>query len=148
MHAKSIGLAWIVVKDIKKAVKFYTDVVGLKLIEMNEEFGWAELEGREGQGMRLGIAQQSEECPSPVNPGQNAVLTFTVDNIDKAIKDMQKQGASFLGKVEVVPGHVKLQTMKDTEGNVFQLVEVLSPVKQHKHEHEHEHKHKSGCCSH
>ena len=142
--AKSIGLAWIVVKDIKKAVKFYTDVLGLNLIEMNEEFGWAELEGREGKGMRLGIAKQSQECPSPINPGQNAVVTFTVDNIDKAIKDMHKQGTSFIGEVQVVPGHVKLQTGKDAEGNIFQLVEVLSPSKEASHQHQH----KSGCCSH
>src|SRR5436853_363159 len=98
MHAKSIGLAWIVVKDFKKAVKFYTEVVGLKVAEMNEEWGWAELEGREGEGMRLGIAQQREKGQDPVAPGQNAVVTFTVDDLEKAVKHLQKQGSTLVGK--------------------------------------------------
>lgn len=142
MHAKSIGLAWIVVKDFKKAVKFYTDVVGLKLTEMNEEWGWAELEGHDGDGMRLGIAQQSPEGHDPIQPGQNAVLTFTVENLDKAIKEVQKKGTSMVGPVQIVPGHVKMQTVRDTEGNFFQLVEILSEA------HDQMHEHSGGCCCH
>lgn len=141
MHAKSIGLAWIVTKDFKKTVKFYTDVVGLKLVEMHEEMGWAELEGHDGEGMRLGIAQDSEECPSPIKPGQNFVMTFTVENLEKAVKDFQKHGGALVGQSETVPGHVKMQTVKDNEGNHFQFVELLT----HTHHHAHEHK---GCCSH
>jgi predicted enzyme related to lactoylglutathione lyase len=136
MKAKSIGLAWIIVKDFKKAVKFYTDVVGLKLKEMNEQWGWAELEGHDGEGMRLGIAQQRSQGQDPIEPGQNAVVTFTVDNIEKAIQNMQKQGAALIGQVEEVPGHVKMQSVRDTEGNFFQLVEILSEVHaptEHKH---------------
>lgn len=141
MHAKSIGLAWIVVKDFKKAVKFYTENVGLKLIEKNEEWGWAELEGHEGEGMRLGIAQQSPENQDPIQPGQNAVITFTVDNIDHATKEMQKKGSSIVGQVQIVPGHVKIQSVRDPEGNLFQLVELIEA-------HDHAHEHKGGCCCH
>jgi predicted enzyme related to lactoylglutathione lyase len=124
--AKSIDLVWIVVKDFKTAVKFYTDVVGLKLMEMNEEWGWAELQGYDEEGMRLGIAQQSLEGQDPVQPGQNAVLTIKVDNIDKATKNLLKQNAKLVGSIVEVPGHVKLQTVKDSEGNYFQLVEKIS----------------------
>lgn len=140
MVAKSIGLAWILVKDFKKAVKFYTEVAGLKLIEMNEEWGWAELEGHDGGGMRLGIAQDNPQCQGPTKPGQNAVITFTVDNIEKEIKHMQKQGATLIGNIEVVPGHVKMQSVKDAEGNVFQIVELIAEESHSKHEH------KNGCC--
>lgn len=140
MQTKSIGLAWIVVKDFKRAVKFYTEVVGLKLIEMNEEWGWAELEGHEGQGMRLGIAQERLKGEDPIKPGQNAVLTYTVDNLEKAVKNLQKQGAMLLGQPEEVPGHVKMQSVRDTEGNVFQIVEILSE-KSHSSTSEHH-----GCC--
>jgi lactoylglutathione lyase len=142
MQAKSIGLAWIVVKDFKKAVKFYSDVVGLKVKEMNEEWGWAELEGHDGEGIRLGIAQQRLEGKDPVAPGQNAVLTYTVDNLDQTIKHLQKQGSTLVGQVEVVPGHVKMQSVKDTEGNVFQFVEILSNESCSTDES------KSNCCCH
>lgn len=142
MHTQSIGLVWIVVKDFKKAVKFYTEVTGLKLIEMNEQWGWAELEGHDGKGMRLGIAQYSPDNPDPVQPGQNGVVTFTVDNMEQATKDLVKQGATLIGKVQEIPGHVKLQTVKDGDGNLFQVVEVLTSEACTTHEK------KKSCCAH
>lgn len=119
-----MGLAWIVVKDFKSAVKFYTEVVGMKLMESNEEFGWAELEGYEG-GSRLGIAQAGP-CCGGVEPGQNAVVTFTVDNIDKAKAEMIAKGAKCEGEIIDVPGHVRMQTVVDGDGNRFQICEVLT----------------------
>lgn len=140
MRAKTMGLAWITVNDFKKAIQFYTEVVGLKLLEINEEWGWAELEGHEG-GARLGIAQhQPSGCQNPVQAGQNAVLSFTVDDVDQARKDLEKQGATLIGPVEEVPGHVKMQLLRDTEGNYLNVVQVLEMETHHK-----EH-HSGGCC--
>lgn len=139
MSANSFDLAWIVVEDIKKAVDFYTNVIGLKLIEFHEGYGWAELSGKKG-GARLGIAQKQPEgaedtgCGSS-RPGQNAVMTFTVDNIEEAVKALVAKGAQILGSIVEVPGHVKMQTIADTDGNQMQLVEKLQ-VNQH-----------HGCCS-
>jgi predicted enzyme related to lactoylglutathione lyase len=123
MNLKSMNLVWIVVNDLKKAIKFYTDTVGLKLMEFNEQFGWAELEGNEG-GARLGIAQV-QKSEDDVLPGQNAVPTFTVGSLENAVTDLLKKGAKLVGSVQEVPGHVKLQTVSDVDGNKFQLVEVI-----------------------
>ncbi len=122
MKVKKIGLSWIVVKDIKAAVKYYTDVVGLKLMEFNEQYGWAELEGHEG-GTRLGIAQANPQ--EKISAGQNAVITFTVENLEKAKSEMIKKGAKQEGDIIEVPGHIKMQTMIDGDGNRFQMCEVL-----------------------
>ena len=128
MKVKEIGLAWIVVKDVKAAVAYYTEVVGLKLMEFNEEFGWAELAGHEG-GARLGIAR---ECPSEnVKPGQNAVITFTVDDIEQSKAAMVQKGANCDGDTIEVPGHVKMQTMLDADGNRFQLCQFLHHACEH-----------------
>ena len=123
MNTKSLGLVWIVVKDLKKAIEFYTKTVGLKLMELNEQFGWAELEGHSG-GARLGIAQMQLKSEDDVQPGQNAVMTFTVANIESAVADMTAKGARLIGAIEEIPGHVKMQTALDTDGNRFQIVEV------------------------
>jgi predicted enzyme related to lactoylglutathione lyase len=125
MNLKSMNLAWIVVNDLKKAIKFYTETVGLKLMELNEQFGWAELEGNEG-GARIGIAQAKPASEDDVQPGQNAVLTFTVHSLEKAIEELLKKGAKLVGGVQEVPDHVKLQTVSDIDGNRFQLVEILA----------------------
>lgn len=120
MQIQSMDLSWIVVKDLKKAIQFYTEVVGLKLMEVHEQFGWAELQGHKG-GSRLGIAQMD----STLQPGENACVTMTVENIEKAKEFLEKKGAEFIGELQVIPGHVKMQMVKDHDGNHMQLVEVF-----------------------
>lgn len=124
MEIKNLGLAWIVVKDIKQAVKFYTETVGLKLLTFDEQFGWAEFGGTDDNGARLGVAQTSEH--ETIQPGQNAVVTFTVDNLEKAKADLLKKGAKMKGEILEVPGHVKLQMVVDQDNNHFQIVQVLN----------------------
>ena len=125
MKPKTMGLAWIVVSDFKKALQFYTEIVGLKLMEVNEQYGWAELEAQEG-GARIGIAQSCAESPDSSKPGQNAVLTFTVSNIEEAVASLVKKGAQLVGSIQEVPGHVKMQTIKDADGNQFQFCELIA----------------------
>jgi predicted enzyme related to lactoylglutathione lyase len=134
MNLQSIDMVWIVVNDLKKAIAFYTQTVGLKLMETHDEYGWAELEGHRG-GTRLGLAQKSEKGEEGIAPGQNAVLTFTVGSLDKAISEMLTKGATLIGKVQEIPGHVKMQTAQDADGNRFQLVELC-----------HHHHHSGSCC--
>lgn len=117
---RSLDMFWITVNDLNKAIKFYTENVGLKLCERHDEYGWAELSGTES-GARLGLAQISQECP--VKPGQNGVFTLTVDNLEDYKKSAK--GVTFIGAVEEVSGHVKLQMCHDQDKNLFQVVEVL-----------------------
>lgn len=122
MKTEGINLSWIVVKDIEKAIKFYTEVVGLKLNEFHQEFGWAELSGP--SGALLGIAAEHKE--NPIKAGANAVVTVSVDDIEKAKTHFTKLGAKLIGDTMEVPGHVKLQTFADVDGNTMQLCEDLS----------------------
>lgn len=121
MEIPSIGLVWIVVDDFKAAVNFYTEVVGLKLMELSEQWSWAELEGK--NGMRLGIGKWDEN--SNVKPGDNAIATFTVENLDKTKSEMIQKGATCVGNVLEIPGHVRMQMVKDLDGNQFQIVQKL-----------------------
>ncbi len=123
MAIKSIGLAWISTADIKKAKAFFTDKLGLQVTTDSAEYGWLELEGKDG-GMTLGVGASTPE--NPVKAGHNAVVTFTVDDIVATKKDMESKGVAFMGGIEEIPGHVKLATFADEDGNVFQLAQVLS----------------------
>lgn len=122
MSVKGIHLAWIVVNDIKKAIKFYTEAVGMKLHTFEESYGWAELSGQES-GAILGIAQHSGY--DSITPGQNSVITMSVENLEKAIAEMVERGVRKKGEALEIPGHVKLQMMIDPDENHFQLVEKL-----------------------
>lgn len=119
---KGIYLAWIVVNDFKSAIKFYTEVLGMEVKDLNEEFGWAELAGQGSEGARLGIAQSDGH--NDVLPGQNAVVTMTVDHLDTSIAEFKKKGVKLIGDVMDIPGHVKMQLCQDKDSNHFQIVEM------------------------
>jgi len=121
MKAEGIHLSWIVVKDVEKALKFYTEIVGLELLEFNKEFGWAELKGK--NGCTLGIAQENLEHNEMA--GKNAVVSITVADLAKAIDHFKKKGVKLIGDVLEIPNHVKMQTFQDVDGNTFQIVECL-----------------------
>lgn len=120
MVAKAMELSWVSVDNLKEAVKFYTEVLGLKLMELNEQYGWAELQAPNG-GMRLGLGQKNEEYGMHVG---NAIVTFTVDNLEKAMERIEKTGARCLGPIQEVPGEVRMQ-MFIYQGNHFQFCQML-----------------------
>jgi predicted enzyme related to lactoylglutathione lyase len=122
MAVKSIGLAWILVDDLKEAVKFYTEVLGLKLTKLDEESGWAELSGHEGGG-RLGIGLKSRY--EQIHPGKNAIISLPVEDIDKAKSELIQKGLEMVGETIEFPDFLKLQTVIDPDGNHFQLIQLF-----------------------
>lgn len=120
-NIQGIELIWIAVANMDAAVKYYTEVLGFTLKERNDQFRWAELQGP--SGIRLGLGE-GEDCGG-VSPGGNAVITISVKDISKARQDLQRQRAVLVGDIMEIPGHVKMQTLKDPSGNMLQLCEKL-----------------------
>ncbi len=121
MKVRGNMLSWIVVKNLKESIEFYTKVVGLTLLNESLEYGWAELSGPEG--CRLGIAQECSEMGTKA--GSNAIVTISVDNLDDACSFYREKGAELVGDVIEVPGHVRMQTFVDADGNTMQIVQKL-----------------------
>ncbi|MBS0627617.1 MAG: VOC family protein [Verrucomicrobia bacterium] len=121
MKNQGIHLSWIVVKDFKAAIKFYTEIAGFTIKQESPEYGWAELSGPTGS--LLGVAQESPH--SEIKSGSNTITTISVDNIDEARSFFEKSGVKLIGNIQEVPGHVKMQTFADIDGNVMQLVQTL-----------------------
>ena len=124
MNIKGIHLSWIISSDIKASKKFFTETLGLKLTEDNAEYGWMELQGKD-DGSLLGVGKYCPEYSKDDKPGQNAVVTFTVDDLEASIKELTAQGVIFVDKVLEVPGQVKMITFLDPDKNKFQLVQEL-----------------------
>lgn len=118
MAIKKIDLCWVVTSDLAKSKQFFTDTLGLKLTEIDEKFGWLELQGKDG-GMLLGVGKATPE--SGYSAGKNAVVTFTVDNFDQTVQELGKKGISFFGEINV-PGVPRMINFKDHDGNLYQLV--------------------------
>ena len=108
-----LKMAWMVVEDLESSITFYTQQLGLTLAVHDAEHGWAELKGPEG--MRLGLSQGWEG----LHPGDNAICVLMVEDLEEARSGLPKQ--ILVGEVVEVPGHVRLQMIRDASGNHFQL---------------------------
>lgn len=106
------GNVTVFVNDIKKAIEFYTKVLGFKL-KNNYENEWAEIEAPD---LTIGLhAGRKSSTKGHVSIG------FQVDDLDKTVKELQKKGISF--KIhEEKP--VKIAHFKDPEGTSLYLCQV------------------------
>ncbi len=117
-------MAWVIVADIKKAKKFFIDTLGLTTACCVDEHKWMELRAH-GGGVVLGVGECGPE-DALVKPGQNAIVTMTVDDIEAVRADLTKKGVVFKGEIIEVPGHVKMIFFVDPDNNLYQLVQDLS----------------------
>jgi len=126
MKIKKIGLAWIATADIAKAKDFFANTLELEVSADSQEHGWLEFKAA-GDSFLLGVGEVKEETEnSPVMPGYNAVVTFTVDDLEATKKELEAKQVDIYDIIEV-PGHVKMAFMQDPDGNVFQVVQMIDP---------------------
>ena len=122
MKIKNIGLAWIGSSDLAKSKKFLVEDLGLEISVESPEHNWMELCGAD-RAFMLGVGK--DDGFSPVKPGQNAVVTLTVENIEDAKSELEAKGIK-VDQIVEIPGHVKMAFVQDPDGNYFHLVQMLS----------------------
>lgn len=103
----------------KRAIKFYTEGLGMKL--MNESEHWIALDCH---GVRIGL--HPEESAIPLVPrdshGAHAggTLTLRSNNVPEDRKRLEMLGAKILGEVDQPWGHMLV--FEDLDGNVLKLM--------------------------
>ena len=102
--------------DMDRAVKFYEDVVGLRLLR-REEGNWAEFEAGP---VRLALHGAIEG--RPLEPG-GATAVFAVADLDETRTELEGRGAEFDEHVGEVQGFARFATFRDPDGNAVQLIE-------------------------
>ncbi len=112
--------AGINVRDLDRAIAWYTEVLGFTLNYRLDEMGWAELQ-TEVARVTVGLSQVEE-----VPVGGGATLTFGVQDIDAARGQLERADVRFDGETQVIPEMVKFATFFDPDGNVLMLFEDLS----------------------
>ena len=131
-----------VVRDLRKAIEFYWDVLGLDLLIERERSGGpiSQVVGYENthlkagnMGLKDGHVLEFIEYISPVaaeRPTEERSvlggghLAFEVDDIDRTYEELVSRGAKKLNPpVEVVPGR-KVCYLQDPEGNRIELMEL------------------------
>ena len=112
---RQLDLIFYWVSDMDRAVSFYRDVLGLRLVRRDEE-KWVEFESG---GRRLALHAVAEG--QPMTPG-GATAVFSVDDLDRAKADLSSRGVRF-GHEGDVAGFARFASFLDSEGNTVQLIE-------------------------
>ena len=106
--------------DLDKAIGWYQDVLGFELLYKMDEMAWCELRSAV-PGVNVGLSQVEQ-----VETKGGATMTFGVNDIDAARKQLESNDVRFDGDTMTVPGMVSLATFFDPDGNKLMLFQDLS----------------------
>ncbi len=116
------GNATIIVADMDRSIRFYTEVLGLQL---TNRFGndWATVSA--GEGLTIGIHPASTKYPAPGTKG-GIILGLDIDvPVEKAVARLARHGVQIKGSVvRTEPGN--FANLEDPDGNEIYLWEKTS----------------------
>jgi predicted enzyme related to lactoylglutathione lyase len=115
------GNATIFVSNMDEAVRFYTDVLGLRL---TDRFGdaWATVDA--GKGLTIGLHPASPKYPPPGTKGA-VMLGLEIDEpIETVVARLKQKGVRFTGAI-IEEDAGKFAHLQDSDGNQMYLWETV-----------------------
>jgi predicted enzyme related to lactoylglutathione lyase len=115
------GNATVFVSSMDAAVKFYTDVLGLRLVERFDD-AWATIDA--GKGLTIGLHPASPKYPPPGTKG-SIVLGLEIDEpIETTWVRLSARGVRFNGEIiETDAG--RFVHLEDPDGNEMYLWQTV-----------------------
>ncbi len=89
------GLIWagIYIQDLEASISFYENVLGLPLLNQGEDWAHFDL----GAGTLLELFIDGKRRQEPKKPDQQSiVLGLRVDNLDRAVSELENKGVQFI----------------------------------------------------
>jgi predicted enzyme related to lactoylglutathione lyase len=104
--------------DPERAIRFYEKVFGWRIEKWDGPIEyWLVMTGPEDEpGIDGGLARRED-------PNTGVENTIDVKNLDASLADVEDQGGQILRPRMAVPGVGWMAYIKDTEGNIFGLME-------------------------
>ena len=115
------------VRDVKKCAEFYRDKIGLKLMELQDEFAYLKFGDRPGPGVALVSAEGlAREIPKErVRPGEGLLqrnyFAVFLDDADRAYEELSKKGVRFVQPPKTHPNGQRYAFFEDPEGNLWEI---------------------------
>ena len=113
------GMPTIFVSDMDAAVRFYTEALGLKLLERYGNH-WASIDC--GHGLTIGLHPASAQNPAG-RVGSMTIGFHVSEPIREAVANLKKRGVVFRGDI-VDDTQLLLAHFQDPDGNPFYLSEL------------------------
>ena len=112
---QKIAYIWYPVKDMDRAIEFYHELLGFKLLFKRED--WSEFD-IDGQRLALRKVDTLPEHNDSSVPG----VSFLAQPIEQVIATLSQEGVQFAEALKVYP-YGKLATFQDPDGNFLGLYE-------------------------
>lgn len=116
------GNATVFIADMDRAVRFYTEVLELKLAE---RFGdhWATVDA--GKGLTIGLHPASPNYPAPGTNGATMIGLETKEKIEDVVGRLKERGVRTTG--EIIRSEAgNFAHFQDPDGNEMYLWETVS----------------------
>lgn len=94
--AHGLANAWLPVTDMSRAVNFYSQTLGLEVLQRDE--AWSELDAN---GLRVGLNAREDE--SPARAGGAVVAFQPRGGLDGAVEELRGRAVEFVGEVSDRP---------------------------------------------
>ena len=104
----------------ERAAKFYEKAFGWKFKQWEDKPYWM-IDTGKGKGIGGGLSKKTGK--------QHVVNAIDVPSIDKYIEKVKKAGGTLMTKKMSIPKVGYLVNFKDTEGNIFSMIEYNKKAK-------------------
>lgn len=117
---KKIGAVILLVRDIKKSIEFYRDVLGMQLKRESED--WVELSKGSSTVLALHPARKS---PENTQKHTGMLVGFNVTDLQDVCRELEKKKVKFYKK-QTDENFGKHAIIEDPDGHLVSLVELSS----------------------
>jgi predicted enzyme related to lactoylglutathione lyase len=105
--------------DPARAVNFYSTVFGWKINKLEGERPYWLIETANGTGIGGGVGPREPNFPAPA-------VVMNVEDIDHAVSRAVSAGGEVVYEKHTIPGTGLAAYVKDTEGNLFGMIQYLA----------------------
>lgn len=114
---KAVWCVTFYVSDLKKAVEFYEETLGLK-----RKYEYSSYIGFKCGGVEIGLIPRlkEEEQVSLVSPS----VEFIVDDVDKVYEHLESKGVKFIKELHDEPWGGRQAAFTDLDGNILEIVQI------------------------
>ena len=113
------GVFTIYVSDMNRSVRFYTETLGMKLMQRHGD-NWALIDG--GPGLSIGLHPATPEVPAG-RRGSIAIGLYLEKPIREAVEQLRQAGVSFDGPIKEDVA-LSLAFFSDPDGTALYLAEM------------------------
>jgi catechol 2,3-dioxygenase-like lactoylglutathione lyase family enzyme len=105
------------VSDLKRAAKFYEEILGLE-----KKYEYSSYVGFECGGIEIGLIPKPKGKVSTVYALPS--VEFLVDNVDKAYAELKSKGVKFIKELHDEPWGGRQATFTDPDGNTLEITQI------------------------